>query len=150
MPDHLAHELRPFTAGAAWAIESCTFTWVFDFRRRRFRRVPSGTSVTGPEPPGAWIAYHRIDLHGDTGCFAVTLNPEGTRILRSWLHVQPCRHCGPVPSGSASMADLTELVECWRAEMRAVDCDGRRETGSRGWAVARARRPFSGRDGRHR
>jgi hypothetical protein len=148
MPDRFAHELRPLTAGAAWAIDSCTFTWIFDLQRRTFRRVPSGTSVTGPVPPGAWIAYHRLDLHGDAGCFAVTLNPEGTHILRSWLHVPPCRHCGPVLSGRASTADLAELVERWRKEMRAVDYDGRRETGSRGRTVARPRRPFSGRDGR--
>ncbi len=148
MPDRFAPELRPLTAGAAWVIESCTFRWIFDLQRRVFRRVPSGTSVTGPVSPGAWIAYHRLDLHWDAGCFAVTLDPEGTHILRSWLHVPPCRHCGPVLSGRVSTADLAELVERWRKELRAVDYDGRRDTGSRGWAVARVRRPFSGRDGR--
>ena len=148
MPDQLSDARWPMTAGTTWAIESCTFTWIFDLSRRRFRRVPSGTSVTGPVPPGAWNSYHRLDLHGDAGCFAVTLDPEGTHILRSWRHGQPCRHCGPVLSGLASTADLAELVERWRAEMRTVDCDGRRETGSPGWSAARPRHPFRGRDRR--
>ncbi|MGH9042956.1 MAG: hypothetical protein ACRDZ3_22310 [Acidimicrobiia bacterium] len=146
MPDHLAPGSRPAAAASTpWAIESCMFTWIFDLRRRRFRRVPSGTALTGPVPSDAWVAYHRIDLHGEAGSFAVTLNPEGTRILRSWLHMEPCRRCGPVPPPAGSTAELTELVERWRAELRAVEHDGRRGTGSRGWATARARRPFSGR-----
>jgi hypothetical protein len=119
------------------------FSWFFDLPRRRFRRVPAGTTVTGPVPPGAWVAYHRIDLHGEAGSFAVTLNPQGTRILRAWLHVQPCRHCGQEASPEGSTAELTQLVERWRAELRAVEHDGRRDAGSRGWAAARARRPFS-------
>ena len=146
MPDLLADGCPAATAGA-WAIESCTFTWIFDLRRRRFRRVPPGTSVTEPVPPGAWSSYYRLDLHGDAGCFAVTLNPEGTHILRSWLHVPPCRHCGPVLSGPASTEDLAELVEGWRAERRTVEWDGCRAAGSRGWVRARPRRPFSGRGG---
>src|ERR687892_747410 len=59
MPDHLAPGHRPSpVAPAPWAIESCMFTWIFDLRRRRFRRVPAGTPATGPVPSDAWVAYH--------------------------------------------------------------------------------------------
>lgn len=141
MPHDSAPGRRPLeSAPDTLVADSCGFTWLFDLRRQRFRRVPRGASLTVPAAPGAWVAYHRLDLGGDSACIAVVLNPEGTRILRSWLHVEPCRHCRPGPSGKESLTELQERVERWRAETGAVDRDGGRESGSYGW-VARARRP---------
>lgn len=74
-------------------VESCHSVWVFDNERRRFRRVPRGTPVGIPSP-GDWQPYHRFELDPETGAFAVTLNREGTRLLRSRVHVDPCPRCG--------------------------------------------------------
>ena len=148
MPDHLHAGARPHSAAPdVRAIESCMYTWIFDERGREFRRVPRGTSPFGPVPPGAWVTYHRLDLHWEAACFAVSLNPEGTRVLRSWLHAHPCPRCGTAPSQGTTMAELSVLVERWRAELRAVDATGCREGGSSSWGSARPRRPFRGRDG---
>jgi hypothetical protein len=73
-------------------LESCHSTWVFQPERMRFRRVPLGATV-GITSESEWQPYHRLDIDLSTGAFAVALNPEGTRLLRSWLHFEPCIHC---------------------------------------------------------
>ena len=35
-----------------------------------------------------------------SGSFRVTLNQERTRVLRSWLHDDPCRHCQADPDAA--------------------------------------------------
>lgn len=74
-------------------VESCHSIWVFDAEGMRFRRVPRGTPVGIPSP-GDWARYYRFEFDPSTGAFAVALNPEGTRLLRSSIHVHPCPRCG--------------------------------------------------------
>ena len=74
-------------------LESCHSMWVFEPERKRFRRVPRGTRLDMPSPESDWTTYHRLELEPSSGAFAVSLNEEGTRVLRSWLHSEPCRHC---------------------------------------------------------
>jgi hypothetical protein len=73
-------------------LESCHSTWVFDAGRGRFRRVPRGVDIWMPSEK-EWHPYHRLEFDGSTGAFAIALNPEGTRMLRSWIHEEPCPHC---------------------------------------------------------
>ena len=95
------------------SLESCAFTWLFDTGQRRFRRVPRGVA---PELVGArdeWVLYERVEVQPERSCFVVTLDGGGTRILRSWLHVEGCEHCRSVrPEG----ADPAGAVESLRAE----------------------------------
>ena len=70
-------------------LRSCHSTWYFDPQRRRFQRVPHGIDVT---PGGEWAPYHRLEID-TSGSFMVTLNDEDTRLLRSWVHSEPCPHC---------------------------------------------------------
>ena len=38
--------------------------------------------------------------------FVVLLNPEGTRLLRSWRHVEHCPQCGGNQTAELSLAEL--------------------------------------------
>jgi len=84
-------------AGATVRIlESCHSLWLFDPGRMRFRRLPRGAELDVPCSDRDWIGYHSLDLDLVTGTFVVGLNLEGTRLLRAWVHDEPCRHCGDV------------------------------------------------------
>ena len=96
MPEHRA-------SNAVQAIESCNSTWLFDADRGRFRRVPKGTSIDVPAPPEEWQRYYSLELDADTGAFVVTLNQNGTRLLRSYQHKVPCPHCDANPTTELSL-----------------------------------------------
>jgi hypothetical protein len=44
--------------------------------------------------PSTWTAFHRLEIDGSGSSFMVGLDPDGTRLLRAWLHTDPCRRCG--------------------------------------------------------
>lgn len=75
-------------------LESCHSIWIFEPGRMRFRRVPRGTRLDMPSPESEWTPYYRLEVEPSSGAFAVGLNEDDTRVLRSWLHIDPCRHCG--------------------------------------------------------
>jgi hypothetical protein len=84
-------------AGATVRIlESCHSLWLFDPSRMRFRRLPRDADLDVPCSDGDWIGYHSFDMDLVMGTFVVGLNPEGTRLLRAWVHDEPCRHCADV------------------------------------------------------
>ena len=77
-------------------LESCHSLWIFEPARSRFRRVPQGTRLDPPWPDSDWTVYYRLEVEPSTGAFAVYLNEDDTRVMRSWLHTESCRHCsGP-------------------------------------------------------
>jgi hypothetical protein len=82
-------------------LRSCHSLWIFDVEHRRFRRLPGAVSadIAGS---GDWQPFVALDIDPESGAFRVTLNEERTRVLRSWLHDEPCRHCGaPAEAGDA-------------------------------------------------
>lgn len=79
---------------APLVIESCNSTWLFDAERHRFRRVPRGSSLDTPPPASAWQPYFALELDPSSDAFTVVLNQAGTRLLRSWRHVERCEQCG--------------------------------------------------------
>ncbi|MCZ7527524.1 MAG: hypothetical protein M5U14_14750 [Acidimicrobiia bacterium] len=70
-------------------IESSHSTWIFDPERMRFRRVPKGVDPDVPSLERDWERYYGLEIDATTGSFTVTLNPEGTRLLRSWREGTP-------------------------------------------------------------
>lgn len=74
-------------------LKSCHSTWLFHADRMRFRRIPGGAN---PHVPGStdWRPYYGLEVDVATGQFAVALNDDGTHVLRSRLHTDPCSHCG--------------------------------------------------------
>lgn len=91
-------------------LESCHSLWVFEPGRKRFRRVPRGTRLDMPSPESDWTPYHRLEVEPSSGAFAVALNEDGTRVLRSWLHSEPCRHCSTDQTGELSLEAIRRSV----------------------------------------
>ena len=96
---------------AVRVLESCHSLWIFEPARGRFRRVPRGTRLDMPSPENEWTPYYRLELDASSGAFSVGLNPDDTRVLRSWLHAEPCRHCSADHTGELSLDALRRTVE---------------------------------------
>ncbi len=65
-------------------IESAHSTWLFDTERCRFRRLPPEVDPDAPALDADWEPYFSLDIDDDTGAFTVTLNEDGTRLLRAF------------------------------------------------------------------
>jgi len=87
-------------------LESCHSTWLFDVERMRFRRILKGIDVDSHQASTGWRSYYGLDIDPVSESFVVRLNPEGTRLLRSWRHVERCAQCGGEATGELSVEDL--------------------------------------------
>ena len=87
-------------------LESCHSTWLFDTARLRFRRILKGLDIDAPNASTAWRSYYGLELDPYSESFVVLLNPEGTRLLRSWRHVETCPQCGGEATAELSAEDL--------------------------------------------
>lgn len=91
-------------------IESCHSTWVIDMENSRFRRVVKGGNYrTGPAST-EWQPCYGVEIDPLSESFVVLLNPEGTRLLRSWRHVEHCSQCGGEATSELSLRDLRSAV----------------------------------------
>ena len=91
---------------ALFVLESCHSTWLFDTERMRFRRVLKGLALDVHAATTAWRAYYGLELDPISESFVVLLNPEGTRLLRSWRHVEHCPQCGGNQTAELSIDQL--------------------------------------------
>jgi len=87
-------------------LESCHSTWIFDTDRMRFKRVLKGLDIEARNAATAWRDYYGLELDPMSESFVVLLNPEGTRLLRSWRHVEHCPQCGGDATGELSVDEL--------------------------------------------
>jgi hypothetical protein len=91
-------------------IESCHSSWIFDAERGRFCRVLKEADV-GPHPVVTpWRRYHELELDPFSESFVVTLNAEGTRLLRSWRHTGDCAQCGGHVTAELSLDEIQSLT----------------------------------------
>lgn len=74
--------------------ESCNSTWVFDQQHMRYRRILKGVEVDDRAVLTEWRRYFGLEVAEDSEAFTVLLNPEGTRMIRSWRHTGDCAQCG--------------------------------------------------------
>ena len=83
------------SAGAqTLCLRSCHSLWIFDVEHRRFRRLPGAVTADIVAGSGDWQTFVALHIDPATGAFRVVLNEERTRVIRSWLHDEPCVHCG--------------------------------------------------------
>ncbi len=87
-------------------LESCHSTWVFDAEKMRFRRILKGLEMDARQASTAWRPYFGLDMDPLSESFVVLLNAEGTRLLRSWRHVEHCPQCGGEATAELSLDDL--------------------------------------------
>lgn len=103
-------------------LESCAFTWIFDGTTHLFRRVPRGARAN-LDIPAAWTPYTRLEIDTTRSSFVVVLDETGTRLLRAWLHIDPCDRCTPE---AAMAADPKIHILWWKEQLKVVDRQSRR------------------------
>jgi hypothetical protein len=91
-------------------IESCHSTWIIDMENSRFRRLVKGSSVQSGPASTEWQPCYGVEIDPLSESFVVLLNPEGTRLLRSWRHVEHCAQCGGEATSELSLRDLRSAV----------------------------------------
>jgi hypothetical protein len=64
-----------------------------------------------PSPENEWTPYYRLELDASSGAFSVGLNPDDTRVLRSWIHAEHCRHCSSDQTGELSVEALRRTLD---------------------------------------
>ncbi len=87
-PGRLAQE------GETIVLDSCNSVWQFQPDRMRFRRELKGLGQAYVST--GWRPYYGLELDPTSDSIVVLLNPQGSRLLRSWRH-QPgqgrCEYC---------------------------------------------------------
>jgi hypothetical protein len=87
-------------------VDSCHSRWDFDTEHLRYRRVPKAASHLDLSM-APWHPYHELHLDPCSDAFYVVLNAEGTRMLRSWRHLEGiCPQCGDTGTGELALHDL--------------------------------------------
>ncbi len=89
-------------------IESCHSTWIFDESKMRFRRVLKGIDLDPRLASTGWRPYWGLEIDPLSDSFVVHLDPSGTRLLRSWRHIdnQTCPECGEEATTELSIEEL--------------------------------------------
>jgi hypothetical protein len=87
-------------------LESCHATWLFDSEAMRFRRILKGVEVDGRPVATKWRAFYGLELDEGSESFTVLLNPERTKLLRSWRHTHGCTQCGGNVTAELALEDL--------------------------------------------
>ncbi len=98
-------------------IETCNSLWVFEAQEKRFLRLPRSHPLPSSYsllPESAWEHYESFTLDPVSGEFIVRLTADGSRVLRSQRHRQPCPIC-------SSEADLTMTREISTIELSLLD-----------------------------
>jgi hypothetical protein len=86
--------------------ESCHSTWVFDTDGMRYRRILKGIEVEDHRVATEWRPYYGLVFGQGSETFTVMLNPEGTRMIRSWRHTHDCPECGEQVTAELSQVDV--------------------------------------------
>jgi hypothetical protein len=90
--------------------ESCNSTWVFDQEHMRFRRILKGIEVEQRAVLTEWRPYFGLEVADDSEAFTVLLNPEGTRLIRSWRHTSECAQCNGHVTDELALEDIMTAV----------------------------------------
>jgi hypothetical protein len=91
-------------------IESCHSTWVIDMEHGRFRRILKGLDEGAAHAATEWRPCFGVEIDPESESFVVLLNAEGTRLLRSWRHVQHCAQCGGEATSELSLDELRSVA----------------------------------------
>ena len=57
-----------------------------------------------------WRQLYGLELQPGSEAFTVLLNPEGTRLLRSWRHTSDCTQCGANTTDELSLDELRRVI----------------------------------------
>jgi hypothetical protein len=106
----MIREMASTTDMNFYRLESCHSTWIFDQEHMRFRRVLKGLSLDTESATTAWRSYFGLEVDPVSESFLVMLNPQGTRLLRSWQHSACCSQCDAVSTVELSRHELQNVA----------------------------------------
>jgi hypothetical protein len=86
--------------------ESCHSTWIFDTENMKYRRILKDIAVEDQPIATQWRPYFALHVSEGSEAFTVALNPEGSRLIRSWRHTQDCAQCGSQVTSVLSRRDI--------------------------------------------
>lgn len=92
-------------------LDSCHSVWHFQPGRMRFRRALKGLGE--PYISTGWRPYYGLHLDHDSDGFVVLLNPQGSRLLRSWRHApgrDGCEFCAEEPTQELMLDEIRTLA----------------------------------------
>jgi hypothetical protein len=95
--------------GRFLALESCHSTWLFDQVDHRFCRVLKSSALQSAVATD-WRPYHHLVMHDASGAFVVFLDESGSRLLRTWRHVENCERCGGEVTTPLSLDELRRVT----------------------------------------
>ncbi|HSZ36272.1 MAG TPA: hypothetical protein VK773_04195 [Acidimicrobiales bacterium] len=72
----------------------------------RFRRILKGVAVDQRAVCTDWRPYFGLEVAEDSEAFTVLLNPDGTRLIRSWRHTSDCAQCGGHVTAELSLEEI--------------------------------------------
>jgi hypothetical protein len=99
-------------------LDSCHSRWVFDTDRMRFRRVLRGPDLELRTVTTEWRPYFELHIEENSDSFVVTLNADGTRMLRSWRHLDGnCPNCG-MTTGEVAQVSAAPEAQVTRSSCR--------------------------------
>jgi hypothetical protein len=79
---------------------------LFDTERKRFRRLPRGADVDAPALDADWEQYFALEIDEASGAFTVTLNEDGTRLLRAFRDDSGAGTERPAPRDDITTTEL--------------------------------------------
>ena len=91
-------------------IESCHSTWIIDRANSRFRRIVKSAHRSSTPAATEWQPCYGVEIDPLSESFVVLLNAEGTRLLRSWRHVEHCAQCGGDATVELSVDELRNAI----------------------------------------
>jgi hypothetical protein len=90
--------------------ESCHSTWVFDTEHMRFRRILRAIEVHDRAVVTEWRPYFGLETSEHSEAFTVLLNPEGSRMIRSWRHTADCAQCGGHVTSELALEEIAAAL----------------------------------------
>lgn len=96
--------------GGSLILESCHSTWEFDTERGRFRRVLKDPEMAIQGTTTSWRPYYGLEIDSESESFVVLLNQSGTRLVRSWRHVDHCPQCDGEKTAEISLEELRSAI----------------------------------------
>jgi hypothetical protein len=83
---------------------------VFDTERMRFRRILRGIEVDDRAVVTEWRPYFGLETTEGSEAFTVLLNPEGSRLIRSWRHTSDCEQCGGHATSEMALEEIAAAL----------------------------------------
>jgi hypothetical protein len=93
------------------SIESCNSVWLFDVKAMEFKRKIRNTSGEADTVSTDWRPYFGLEVDESNKSFVVQLNESGTRLLKSWIHKNPCNRCSDSNTTEISLEEINKALE---------------------------------------